>query len=264
MKTQIAGIRTICNCGETLIKDYQRMLCLSCGQYFGPDEPTKVKSAHPPKKVKQHRLIEGEKRGCIQTWHRWTEGEKEIVRTDYKQTRASMRAIVDRLRKECGVEVTIWGVQGQVQLLGLSKKTGRKNWNESQDGRLRELAGKYPMVTIARKMNRSINSVVVRSKRLGIYRRDCHDGWYTKKEVCEIFGVDHKRVQCFIDSGYLRASYHHERRPSKKGLAYWHVEEEAVASFLKRHPEQLTGRNVDLIQIVQILMRNQHAKLSSM
>ncbi len=252
----ISELRTICpNCGETLIKDYRRMLCLSCGCYFGPDDQVQKKTA-------PHRT---EKKIGIISKHHWTEEEKEIVRTGYKGTKESMREIVNKIWQELGVKVTLLAVRCQVHTMGLCKETGRKSWDESQDGRLRELAGKYAVITIARKMNRSISSVVNRLKELEIYRRECRNGWYTKKAVCEILGIDHKMIQQFIDLGMLRASYHHEHKPSQRdGARTWHIEEEAVASFIRRHPEELTGRNVDLIQIVQILNRSNNGRLSPM
>ena len=269
---QMSELRTSCpDCGETLIKDFKRMLCLNCGRYYGSKETDRIKtissrSEKQPIKIKDKRgkLNQGKRKACIRIQHHWTDEEKEIVRVDYKQTRASIEAIVDRLWQERSIKVTPLSVRGQVQMLGLGRSTSKK-WDETQDRRLRELAGKYAMTTIARKMGRSINSVVVRSKRLGIYRRECRDGWYNKKEVCEFFGVDHRRVRYFIDTGMLRASYHHEHKPSQRsGACEWHIEEEAIASFIRRHPEELNGRNVDLIRIVQILMRSNNGKLPPM
>lgn len=77
--------------------------------------------------------------------------------------------------------------------------------------------------------------------------------WYTKKEVCEILGVGHKRVQSWIDDGQLKASWHHERKPSKHGLGAWHIEARDLKAFIRRYPEEI-GRNVDMIQIVEILV----------
>jgi hypothetical protein len=138
-------------------------------------------------------------------------------------------------------------------MLGLAKRTGRKSWDLEQDDQLRELIARHTPSVIARVMGRSINSVVVRSKRLGLSRRS-RDGWYTKQEVCEIFGVDHKRVQSWIDQGILSASYHHGHRPSNIGAACWHIERKNIARFIRKYSQELTGRNVDLIQMVEILV----------
>ena len=101
-------------------------------------------------------------------------------------------------------------------------------------------------------MKRSINSVVVRMTRLGISRR-YRDGWYTKQDVCAILGKDHKWVQERIDRGQLRAARHHGRRPNAKGGGAWHIEERDLKAFIRRYPQDLEGRNVDLTTIVAIL-----------
>jgi hypothetical protein len=257
---QLAEIGTKCpDCGDALIKDFNRLLCLSCGRYHPLHGEIKKKPTEP-QKIRRSKLSRVGRKGGTAFHHRWTGAERDIVREDYKQTNASAQAIADRLWRERGLKVTLIAVKGQVQLLGLAKKTGRKSWDEMQDDQLRELIGKFAPITIARKMRRSINSVIVRSQRLGLRRRQ-HDSWYTKSQVGEIFGVGHKRVQCFIDSGALRASYHFRRKPIKGGINIWHIEEEAIVDFLKRHPEELNGRNVDLIQIIRILTRKENASL---
>jgi hypothetical protein len=178
--------------------------------------------------------------------HKWTDEEREIVRRDYKGTHASNREIARMLG------VTEYQVRGQASRMGLGKRTDRRPWDPDQDERLRALIPCYSVNYIANLMHRSVNSVVVRSKRLGLHRRN-HDGWYTKLEVCEILGVDHHWVQRRIDSGALKATYHNGRRPSQRGMAMWHISEHALRSFIRRYPEELNGRNVDLIQIVEIL-----------
>ena len=97
------------------------------------------------------------------------------------------------------------------------------------------------------------------SKRLGVSRR-IRNGWFTKAEVCKILGMDHKWVQRRIDSGALVASYHYEHRPTHKGGSAWHIEEKTIRDFLRRYPEELNARNVDMIMVVDILagVTNQH------
>jgi len=105
-------------------------------------------------------------------------------------------------------------------------------------------------------MHRSLNSVVVRMKRLHLSRR-VRDGWYTKREVCEILGMDHKWVQRRIDSGALKAEPHDPESPlpKKNGGSCWHITEKDLAKFIVHHPQELNGRNVDLIIVVDLLVR---------
>jgi len=178
--------------------------------------------------------------------HIWTDEEDEIVRRDYRGNRHSAELIAVKLG------VTTNAVKGQITKLGIALNTNRQCWDSKQDARLRELMGRYAAITIAKMMHRSVNSVVVRAKRLKIHARN-RDGWYTKQEVCEILGVDHHWLQSRIDSGALYATYHNGHRPSKFGMAMWHIEEKDLRAFIRRYPQELSGRNLDLIQIVDLL-----------
>ena len=178
--------------------------------------------------------------------HRWTEEEDDVVRNNYAGTHASRDAIALRLG------VTTYAVTGRVAKLGLAKITDRQRWDPHQDERLRDLLEKHPPSRVAKLMKRSENSIVVRARRIGASRRD-RFGWYTKAEVCQILGKDHKWVQRRIDDESLKASWHHGHQPQSKGMAAWHIEQSALKDFLQRYPEQLNGRNVDLVAVVEIL-----------
>jgi len=186
----------------------------------------------------------GHKRGVKN--HVWQEWELEIVRRDYTHTHASAREIGAKLG------VSEYSVGGQISKMGLGKRSDRRPWLPGEDLRLRELIPRYCPSRVAKIMHRSINSVVLKSKRLGLSRR-YRDGWFTKKEVCEIVGMDHKWVQRRIDCGAIKATYHHGHRPKQNGAGAWHIEEEDLVAFIRKYPQELNGRNVDLITMVDIL-----------
>ena len=178
---------------------------------------------------------------------KWTDEERDIVRRDYSHTDASAEAIAQRLRR------TTASVKGQVQRIGIAKRSDRHPWTPEEEERLAELIPKYAPVTVARMMHRSLNSVVVKVKRLKISRR-VRDGWFTKRDICQILAVDHRWVQSRIDMGILPASYHYPNsKPQKNGSACWHIKEKDFREFIRRYPQDLLGRNVDLITIVDIL-----------
>lgn len=185
-------------------------------------------------------------RGGSAPKHKWTDEEREIVRRDYRGNRQSAEAIAVHLG------VSYYGVKGQVQKMGISFQD-RHFWTPEQDDMLRELIPRYSVHTISKRMHRSINSIVVRSKRLRLRRR-VREGWYTKVEVCEILGVDHYWLQKRIDSRALRATWHTESRPMQGGGACWHIMEEDLKHYIRAYPQELIGRNVDIIQIVEILV----------
>lgn len=182
----------------------------------------------------------------MRTNHKWTEEERDIVRRDYHGDKASAEAIAAYLG------VTFCAVKGQVQKLGLARQD-RRPWTRKEDNRLQRLMRKECPRNVAIKMHRSINSVVLRAKRLSISRRD-RDGWFTKADACAILGVDHKWVQKRIDLGVIEATHHNEESPPQKGGgSCWHIEQSALVKYIRRYPEELTSRNVDLIMIVDML-----------
>lgn len=184
--------------------------------------------------------------------HRWTDEERDIIRRDFQHTLDSCAQVARFLSHMSGDRITAFAVRGQVTSMGIAKTTDRHPWSTIEDDRLRDLMPQFCARRVARMMHRSLNSVVVRSKRLSISRRT-HDGWFTKREVMEILGHDHKWVQRRIDSGALRASYHHEHRPAQKGMACWHITQRDLRDFIRTYPEELVGCNLDIMAIVEIL-----------
>lgn len=191
-------------------------------------------------------LVEAGKRGGSAPKHKWTEEKREIVRRDYQGTHASRNAIAGKLG------VTPFAVQGQISKMGLCKRVAHRPWTLEEEARLAELAQRYSSHTIARKLHRSLNAVVVRMKRLGIDRK-IRDGWYTKMEVAQMLGVDHKRIQAFIDAGKLKASWHDGHKPGRFGMSRWHIKDKDLRKFIIDHAIEFTGRNVDLFSIVHLV-----------
>lgn len=179
------------------------------------------------------------------TNHKWTEAEREIVRRDYRGTNASSQEIANRLG------VTQFGVKGQAAKMGLQLQKS-PNWTQDEYRILRENVHRKSIGQIAKMLGRSTNAVKVKATRLKLGLRK-RTGWYTKSEVMEICGVDHKKVQEWIDSGSLPVSWHYGSKPGGPGLASWHIEYEALRNFLLVHCGELLGRNADLQQIVWIV-----------
>ena len=139
--------------------------------------------------------------------------------------------------------------------MGLSKRTDRKPWTKEADDTLRELVPTLSVHQIAKRMNRSENSVTVRLKRLKLHRRD-RAGWFTMREITEILCKDHKWIRKRIESGALKATRHtipDSKDPMGDERHTWHVAETDLRDFIVRYPQDLDARNVDLITIVHLL-----------
>ncbi len=187
--------------------------------------------------------------------HKWTDEERDIVRRDYDGTNRTALLLATKIAHLSGEYITLCAVKGQVQKLGLAQDKSRR-WTLEEETSLQEMITRYAPRTIAHKLGRTINSVVVKSRRLHCSRR-ARDGWYTKREVCEIMGVDHHKVQGWIDSGALKARRHNEVRPQQNDGAKWHIEETGLRGFIIAHCCEFQGRNIDLFSIVQIITQGQ-------
>ena len=97
------------------------------------------------------------------------------------------------------------------------------------------LAHRMSMTQVAKRMQRSVNSVTVRSKRLKCSRR-VRDDWYTLAETADILGKDTKWVKCRTTAGTLRARQHHGNKPGTRGSNCWHFRRKDLKDFLQTYP----------------------------
>jgi len=196
-------------------------------------------------------LVEAGIKGGNAHKHKWTDEERDIVRREYDGTNQKSQQIAGKLSYITSDKVTFFAVRGQAAKMGIMQDKS-PNWTERECEILSEMLGNYSSITIARRLRRSVNAVVVKSKRLGLSRRT-RDGWFTKKEVCEIMGVDHKKIQGYIDRGDLKAGYHTGVKPQKNGGACWHIKQADLIDFINKNAGDFLGRNVDLVTIVWLL-----------
>ena len=172
----------------------------------------------------------------------WTQEEVDLIRRRYQHTKSSLLELTQAL------DATEGQVTYQLNKMGMRKPTNRRAWTDAEDEVLRSLITKKTVSRIAKTMNRSMNSVALRAGRLGINRGD-RDGWYTLNETCEILGKDAAWIIKRIENGALKAT----RRNLNPRTGHWHIERKDLRDFIRKYPEDLTGRNVDLVQIVEIL-----------
>lgn len=202
-----------------------------------------------PSSVQQQAHVLGiAKKQRAKARHQWTEEELLVLRRDFPPSNGERERLAERLG------ITKWQLNHQAALLGLLKATDhrRRVWTIMDDQSLQEWAPRVAVKGLAMKLHRSMTAVVVRMKRLGISRR-VRDGWYTKMEACELLGVDHHWLQRRIDLGVLKATYHHGERPEAGGMRQWHIEEAALRTFVRTYPQELNGRNVDMLGIIELL-----------
>jgi len=132
---------------------------------------------------------------------------------------------------------------------GVPVRTPRRCWTTREVERLYELAETLSTPDIATKLDRSENSIKVKLRRLKVSRR-VRSGWFTEQEVCEILGVDHK----WVSSRGVRKTPFNACHPPRKGKSTpWKILETDLRDFIRKCPEELVGRDLDIIMVVDIL-----------
>lgn len=189
------------------------------------------------------------------TRHEWSDEDNTFLRANFDYTHRSLEDMARWLSERYGKTITPWQVRYQVEKLGLPRtwrELGKKYWTEKEEERLGELLEQYPVSEVARRLRRSPASVRFQATKMGLSTLS-RLGWYTENEVAQILGVDSHRVNSWINRGILPASYHYGTFPTQHGMTAWHIKEEDLVAFLRRYAPELTGRHVDVGQIVDML-----------
>lgn len=192
-------------------------------------------------KVVYNNLISGRK---------WTQEEKDIICQEYKGTYLSISILARRLNR------TMDSVQAEIYRLNLGGYH-KKFWTEKETEYLTELVGKYSVMDIKKKFAergfiRSRVAILCKMDKLKLVN-SYRDGWYTKTDVSDILGITSNKIQYYIDNKMLKASYHNGQKPTGfTGSKVWHIAEDDLREFIEKYSRELTGRNVDLWQIVEI------------
>lgn len=177
--------------------------------------------------------------------HQWTEDDIGLLRLFYDGTRKTNEMIAGL------TGATILGVKGKASYLGLMHEKPPL-WTDRELKYLREFCHEKSTRMMSHELKRSPNAVKIKCVRLHLQLR-LRDGWYDKMDVCEMLGVDHHKVQAWIERGDLKARWHDpESKPGAKGMAMWHIDAEDLKAFIVCHCQELQGRNIDLFSILDL------------
>jgi len=125
----------------------------------------------------------------------------------------------------------------------------RRCWSDKDLDDLYELSDEFSLPEIAKKLNRTEDSVKRKLVKLKISRRT-RSGWFTEEEVCNILGCDHRWVQ---SRGLLMSPSNPDKPPRKGKSCPWKITEKDLKKFIQEHPEDLIGRKIDIVMIIDIL-----------
>lgn len=179
---------------------------------------------------------------------RWTPEDLLIIRRDYDQTHSSCQRMAIRFN------VTTNAVSKIVTRLGL-RRIRRIRWTRRDEERLRELISKHTVdEAVALFSKRTRCAVVMKAKKIKLSLRERSE-WYTMMEVAELLGMDPNAAKARFNDGRLKAVPHDSTHPPRKGHSgVWHVSKEDLVDYIRTYPEDLVGRNVDIVTLIDILV----------
>jgi hypothetical protein len=147
-------------------------------------------------------------------------------------------------------DVPRWRVKRWAGELGLSYKKAPP-WTPEELDYLREHLGTLRVKAIAKHLGRTVTAVQVMSKRLHISQR-LSEG-YTMRGVCEGLGVDHHKVERWLEHGWLRGRRIGTERTKTHLGDIWQFTDRNVYELVRDHPSEIDPRRVEWLWLVDIL-----------
>lgn len=175
----------------------------------------------------------------------WTEDEKEYVRVNYRRNGKSLELIALHLNR------TADSITSQISRQGLTNgRENYKKWSEDDLEFLRENYGEITADKLQRVLNRSMSTITKKAWKLGL-KRFTRSDWYTIEDASKIFGVGLRTARQWIDSGKLNADKVYNLNDGR--VRVHRISKDGMRKFIRRYPMELQGRNLDVVQLVEIL-----------
>jgi hypothetical protein len=172
----------------------------------------------------------------------WTDEELTFLRENWgKLPRAELARRLNR---------SIPSINDKAGTLGLRRKKELR-WTPEDITFLRENWGKLSICQLAKKLNRTKHGILVKSKRLKlgpVQDRSC----FNKREICGLLGVDHRKVDRWIQAGLLKAKVAKTGRERGKCRGIIEVKPREFLRFLRENQNLWDTRTAgDIIKAVR-------------
>ena len=111
---------------------------------------------------------------------------------------------------------------------------GGRAWSQEELVQLEELTEKYPLATVARKLNRSENAVFLKRQRLGIGGLRDNSDMLTRNTLSRILGVENRTIQYWERKGLK----------SVRKKPYVMYRQQDIIRYMEEHPEDWNAARV--------------------
>jgi guanyl-specific ribonuclease Sa len=152
-----------------------------------------------------------------------------------------------------------WVIKKHAQTLGLSYpwSPARREWTQQEERFLTQHAGSRHVHWMAKQLNRSETSVVLKLKRRGLSRR-WREG-YTLGDLEQCFGCDHHGIDRWIREGQLVGRRRGTRRIGPGGQGNdpadaWYFKDEDLLRFVRSYPQAFRLDKVDQVWFLDLVL----------
>lgn len=111
---------------------------------------------------------------------------------------------------------------------------GGRAWSQEELIRLEELTEKYPLATVARKLNRSENAVFLKRQRTGIGGFIANTDMLTRNTLSRILGVENRTIQYWERKGMK----------SVRKKPYVMYRQQDIIRYMEEHPEDWNAARI--------------------
>jgi hypothetical protein len=206
----------------------------------------------PPTEAKYCLKCRAERRRRANLKYIWRPEYDEYLKAHYYGGLNRRFQVLNRMIRETGLPR--WYIKRRAARLGLTMHQDKRPWTAAEVAIIERLVGKVSALTIAKRLKRTESSVVLKIKRLGLSRR-VRDG-YTMRDLEECLGEDHRKIQRWIESGWLRDHRQGTRRHGGNGCDIHRFQEKDIISFIKQHPQEISLSRLDQIWFLDLVLLN--------
>lgn len=111
---------------------------------------------------------------------------------------------------------------------------GAPAWTAKEISTLEEMTSKYPLPTVARKLNRSVNAVFLKQQRLGIGGLRQNSDMITRNTLSKILGVENRTIKSWEVKGLKSIK-------KKPYIMYRHQD---IINYMKEHLEDWNAARI--------------------
>lgn len=167
---------------------------------------------------------------------KWPKEARELVRVNLQAKGRELTSLITRLAEMTGNPRD--ACFRFARDLGLTAKKPYRKWSRKESDQLLQLLESHPKRVVALKLKRSLNSVELMQRRLGVNSTMYHDS-FSKHQLAVLLHIRPRAIQKWIDDGLLTARIEGSEK-ARRIL----IDTGEFTRFCKQHPDAILRGHV--------------------